>query len=234
MSNLKDLVTYHIRTSKRVKHIQWRFTPLRGLELIVPPHFKTEKANYYFEQHRAWIEKIVEKHKLHVSQTIHLPDKIQLIAFEQAWLIRYVPTCFKKVKLYHHAGELVLTCSQNTLETGKKLLQKWLNQQAHRILIPILDQLSQQTHLHYEKISFRRMSSRWGSCDKKKSLSLNVHLLFLPLPLIHHVMIHELCHLKHMNHSERFWSLVAKFDANYLQHRKSLKSAHQFVPGWAL
>src|SRR3990167_3876024 len=75
---------YQLRVSQRVKHIQWRFTAHRGLELVVPPHFKQEKEHDYLEYHRAWIEKILEKnsHQL-VKPTLTLPDTITFPAFEK-------------------------------------------------------------------------------------------------------------------------------------------------------
>jgi predicted metal-dependent hydrolase len=71
------------------------------------------------------------------------------------------------------------------------------------------------------KLGLRR--TRWGSCTNKKVISLNIALISLPEYLIDYVLIHELCHTRHLNHSKSFWAEVAKYDPLYLHHRKSLK-----------
>ncbi len=76
----------------------------------------------------------------------------------------------------------------------------------------------------YENISIKKQKTRWGSCSSNKSLSLNFNISKLPLHLMRYVIVHELCHLKEMNHSKRFWDLVAIADPDYKLHNKELKN----------
>jgi predicted metal-dependent hydrolase len=71
------------------------------------------------------------------------------------------------------------------------------------------------------KLGLRR--TRWGSCTSKKVISLNIALVALPEYLVDYVLIHELCHTRHLNHSRFFWAEVAKYDPLYVHHRKSLE-----------
>lgn len=68
----------------------------------------------------------------------------------------------------------------------------------------------------------RYMRSQWGSCSESGKLSLNTHLVKLPQSLIHSVLLHELCHLKHLNHSKAFYALLASFDPNWKAQQDEL------------
>lgn len=75
----------------------------------------------------------------------------------------------------------------------------------------------------YQRISVRNTKTRWGSCSSRGVLSFHYRLLFLPEPLRDYVIVHELCHLKEMNHSRRFWQLVAATIPEYRERRQALR-----------
>lgn len=77
----------------------------------------------------------------------------------------------------------------------------------------------------YNKVSIRNQSSRWGSCSKSGTLSFNYRLIFKPAEVFDYVLVHELCHLKEMNHSVKFWDLVARTCPNYKILRRQLKQS---------
>ena len=73
---------------------------------------------------------------------------------------------------------------------------------------PRLHRLSLKMGHQFRRTSVERPKTRWASCSRRRSISLNAKLLFLPPELVDYVLIHELCHLLEMNHSKRFWTLV--------------------------
>ena len=87
--------------------------------------------------------------------------------------------------------------------------------------------VNQLNSIHFQatigKLSLRDNFSRWGSCSRKGSISLNFKLLFMPQEIMDYVIIHELAHTKYRNHGPRFWSLVEKAMPDYSQKRKWLR-----------
>lgn len=75
----------------------------------------------------------------------------------------------------------------------------------------------------YEKCRLSHANTRWGSCSSNRTISLNIGLMKLPEPLRDYVILHELAHLNHMDHSKAFWAEVGKHDRNYKMHEKKLK-----------
>jgi len=92
--------------------------------------------------------------------------------------------------------------------------------------------VSQEVNLPFKNVSIRGQKTRWGSCSSDQSISLNCKLLFLPSPVVRYVLIHELCHTVHMNHSAAFWALVGCFEPNYRQLDRNLRDARCDVPLW--
>jgi predicted metal-dependent hydrolase len=77
--------------------------------------------------------------------------------------------------------------------------------------------------LSYNKIFIRNQTSKWGSCSSKRNLSFNYRIVFLPETLANYLVIHEICHLQEMNHSEKFWQLVARAAPNYKELRNQMR-----------
>lgn len=92
----------------------------------------------------------------------------------------------------------------------KQKLERWLRTEAQSYLNLRLAELSQETGLCPTAMKVRQYKARWGSCDNKGRLSFNYLLMMTPPWVIDYVIVHELCHLKHLNHSQQFWQLVAQ------------------------
>ncbi len=85
-------------------------------------------------------------------------------------------------------------------------------------------QLSETLGLEFNNLTIKKTHSRWGSCSRGQNINLSLYLAQLDQSLVEYVMIHELCHTKHLNHSKSFWTLVEKCEPNHKELRKTLKS----------
>ena len=106
--------------------------------------------------------------------------------------------------------------------------------EAHAALGPWLDRSSLETGLRYARIQIRRQRTRWGSCSRNGTISLNACLLFQPPDVVNYLLIHELAHTRHMNHSRRFWSLVEKHEPRWQELDAGLTRGWREVPAWAI
>jgi hypothetical protein len=97
-------------------------------------------------------------------------------------------------------------------------------EQARTLVHSRLPQLNERYRFAYHRVSIRDQKTRWGSCSLKGNLNFNYKIGFLPPELADYLLVHELCHLKEMNHSPRFWSLVSKEIPDYEKLRKQLRS----------
>lgn len=98
-----------------------------------------------------------------------------------------------------------------------------LKRKAAKIIISRLEFFNAIYGYKYQRLSIKDQKTRWGSCTHSGTLSFNCRLALLPSALLDYVVVHELCHLKEMNHSSRFWNLVAKSIPDYKQRRRELK-----------
>ena len=112
-----------------------------------------------------------------------------------------------------------------------ELLRAWFRQRAEEKLPERLNELAEPLGVAPAGVQIRAQKGRWGSCSSNGRISLNWRLVLLPLKLADYVLVHELCHLRHMDHSEDFWNLVASLIPDYRDRRERIA---QFQPELAL
>lgn len=115
---------------------------------------------------------------------------------------------------------------QRTIHDG---ITKALRVQAKSYLPRRLKTLADQHGFRYNKLRFSSAGTRWGSCSSERTISLNIWLMQLPFELIDYVILHELTHTRHMNHSQVFWDELALFVPNHRDLRRELKHHHPYA-----
>ena len=108
-------------------------------------------------------------------------------------------------------------------ELIKEMLTKWYKDSFGDIVRERIEKYSPELNVAPAKIFIKNQKTRWGSCSTKGNINLNWLLVMTPLEIIDYVIVHELSHLKVMNHSQEFWTLVESILTDYKERRKWLK-----------
>lgn len=231
-----DAEVIRVRESTRARRMTIHVTPHFGVEVVVPPRTPARDVQRFVSAHLEWIEETEEELASSAPPFDRsLPADIHLPALDEHWRVRYRRTSERGVHATElDGGVLELRGAVHDEAACRARLRRWLADKARAGLGPWLERLSERTGLSYRKMQVRGQRTRWGSCSTQRTISLNFSLLFLARPLARYLMIHELCHTRHMNHGPRFWALVESHEPNARALDAALGEAWREVPGWSL
>ena len=179
------------------------------------PYRSKRFALAFLEDKSRWIEKQIQKNTSRKKIEINLEDEVLL--FGEIYSIDSDEAALLRKKLHR---------LQSTEE--KKVLQaydRFYKELAKSYLTQELKKYAKIMNLSFVEVKFRKMKSRWGSCSSRGVITLNSELMKLKKESITYVVIHELAHLVHMNHSKEFHDLVEKYLPNSKVIRKELKAS---------
>jgi predicted metal-dependent hydrolase len=145
---------------------------------------------------------------IYVAHPWYIPTPVVMLFIhdQKDWIKKHIHLLYPKKD--------ILTKSQLTI----------LKKKAMNTLIPALQVIAKEMSLTYKRVSIGAQSSLWGSCSSNKNLHFNYKIQYLPSHLLRYLIIHELAHLVHLNHSANFWALVESYDNNFKMHKKELKT----------
>lgn len=211
-----------VRRHARARRLRLRVSPAGEVDLLLPRGCSRAEGLAFLEANRAWIEG-----RLAAVEPLQIPDSIELTAIGRHWpVVRHSGAGCRE-----QADHLLLGDAPDAWQPA---LVRWLQRTARRELEPLLSTLSAELGLPYGQLTVRGQRSRWGSCSGTGNISLNRALLFLEPALVRYVLVHELCHTVHHDHSPRFWQLVARCEPDWQRLDRALRRAMSRVPRWAL
>ena len=221
-----------VKKSPRAKRMTLRVSPTkRDVILTIPRTTGLRKAGAFIEQHVDWLN----------EQLSELPEPVP---FENGRIILFKGQLHELVfcgpRTKKQTGQRVVTrkTDQDQLATASlqilgavdhapRRLKDWLKKQAKQTLIKRVDFHAERLGLTYTRLGVRDQTSRWGSCSSNKTLSFSWRLILAPEHVLDYVAAHEVAHLREMNHSARFWNLVAKTMPEHDNARKWLRQNGQ-------
>lgn len=220
----EQTITYILKRSLRARHARLEVRPQTGLTVIVPHSYKIGQLPGLLESEEQWISS-------NLARFSHSQSSSAKMKLKSSDTVPYLGRDLELVKQENHSGG-GLTLEGNRLAVSRVLfgdgilelaLERWYRAEAAKLIGERTYKLSTQMGVSYKRISIRGQKTRWGSCSRKKNLSFNWRLLMAPEPVIDYVIIHELTHLKEMNHSKRFWELVAQRCPRWREYKQWLK-----------
>jgi len=217
-------IFYILKRSFKARLIWLCVKPGTGLTVTVPKYYNLKNLSGFLKSNSAWIIRHLNKR---FDQIPALPQMTAHPTSTMSYLGKYITVMQERkntgpsaVRLEQNGLVVSLNPSSNKHFLGE--LEKWCRDQVSSLLQPRVERFSQQMGLSYNRVFIRNQKSRWASCSYRKNLNFNWRLVMVPESVLDYVVVHELCHLKEMNHSKAFWNLVGHYCVDWREHRKWL------------
>jgi len=225
---------WKLRVSPRARYARLLIRPYGGLEVVIPPRFPRADIPFLVERHAQWARQQLARQS-ELRRSIQLPQSLDLVFDNSSTPVVYGDQSLVfNYDLFTGMSPEPIIIEANTRAQQIRGLRDWIRQRARQLFPPLLAQLARTTGLEFEKVTIRSQKTRWGSCSARGHISLNDQLMFLPAKTVEYLMIHELCHTRHLNHSRAYWRLVESHCPDYREHEKLLNRSRELVPDWFL
>lgn len=223
---------YQIRWSARAKKARIVVTPEK-VEVVSPRQVSEKHLKLFVHQHKNWIVETRQKFRAKVADS---RNSLTPIVFQDGSLIPFLGSSYRltviasKAKTIHFEfnNEFlvrvpVILNDQQGFEAIESMFIRWLKSEIKQQVELIVGKYAPAHDIMPRSVTIRSQKTRWGSCGAQNDININFRLAFAPYAVLEYVVIHELCHIKHKNHSATFWNFVAQLMPDYRTQRKWLK-----------
>lgn len=222
------LIEYELHKSSKAKRVS---ISLRNgqLRVAVPTGFTFEYAKNFLEDNKQWVAKNLRKQ--FAESKISLPEKYvsgeKLLYRGRSYPLVIDQGCREKYSAAFKGSRIVVSIpegldQENQKRFVKRLIDNWYKGQALKLLPEQVDYYSKTLNLTYNKLKIKNQKTRWGSCSSKGNININWRIIMAPHQVAAYVIIHELAHLRYLNHSKDFWRVVEEYLPDYKKWKKWL------------
>lgn len=197
-----------------------------GSVLVKAPLFMTDEAiGEFLMKKSSWIsKKLQEVAALDLSaMKVSFKDGSTFYYLGQELTLSIESITSKVCMIKKMENKLVVYTNSDDQELIRTLVNKWYRLRAQEIINERVRSYSQFIKENVKSVTIRNQKTRWGSCTSGRGLNFNYRLVMMPPEILDYVIVHELCHLKHMNHSKEFWSEVERILPDMKIRKKWLK-----------
>jgi predicted metal-dependent hydrolase len=196
----------------------------KGLTVVLPSGYDLDRLPVLLKEKGQWILKSLARYRQApangATRELRSGSRIPYLGRELKIVKSQVLTLPESVKL--DGDHLLINLNNHKIKLCL-VVEWWYRQQAAKLIKKKVAELCPRLRVSCNRIVIKGAKTRWGSCSRKGNLNFNWKLMMVPEPVIDYVVIHELCHLKEMNHSSKFWQLVGEHCPEWRKHRQWLK-----------
>jgi len=223
-------VAYTIRPSPRARTLSLFIRPDTGLVVTIPRAMPEERIEPFLRRYRSWILRQTARLARTAEQIPRRwPYGATLPYHGQEHAVELSKTSGRSQVERTGDGRLIVAMRRPTLDGARRMLRQWYQGQATVWLTERVQALGPRLGVTWRRIGIRDPRHRWGSCSFTGHLSFNQRLIMAPPAVIDYVVVHELLHRKELNHSGRFWALVAEHYPGYREAKGWLKTYGPFL-----
>ena len=216
------MVKYTLVRKPGLKHIYLQVKKNLEIEVRTNEYVSLEVINKFIDKKTKWIN-------LRIAQLKHYQQK-KIIENENFIFYlgeKYQLICSSNIKFNNHvelkADKMLIQVFKKNNDVSTEFLIDQFYKSEINIISSLTDKWSKIMGLFPNKISFRKARTRWGSCNAENNISYSIFLLKLPIFLIEYIVVHELSHIKHKNHSRQFWDLVTQYLPDYTIRQNKIR-----------
>lgn len=184
--------------------------------------FVTKKSAWIVKHLETMKAKKVEKEIVTGSRLYYL-GKSYYVQIKQNSSLKYATLKFT------HAKFLIETPKELSQEELAWLIDNFYKQKAIEKITPLVEKWSKEMDLMPSYVGFRKAKTRWGSCSGRDRISFNYYLMKMSISCIEYVVVHELAHIEHKNHSANFWALVQAYLEDYQLQEEKIKAFERLI-----
>ena len=223
-------IAYSVRQSRRAKRVSLRLSAERGLELVYPAGKRHPPPEAVLREQANWIIRAMRRAEAAAANAFrrHYEPGEEFLVRGQAYrLMLREESAPGRAAAALNGDRLELWLGACPKDSDRELRRaaviSFYRGLAQDYLPGRLDALASELGLPYRQLRIKNQKTRWGSCSAKRNINLNLRLMMTPDAAIDYVIIHELCHLRHLNHSPAFWRLVGSRCPDYQLWRAWLR-----------
>lgn len=219
-------IAYTINKAK-IKNIY--ITIENGEVVIKAPWYTTRnQIQEVVESKRDWIMKKLEEYNVSPRKAKEYEDgeKFQILGESYYLNIYYKDINNAILNVENEKIEIILPLSyaeEDNTEQIKKMIDKMYYMIAEKEVESAMEKTRKMVGLAPEEYKIKKIKYAWGTCSSRKVITINQNLMMYSRKAIEYVVLHEICHLKYMNHSKEFWNMVEKYMKDYKEVRSRLK-----------
>lgn len=206
--NLPDVGTVTVRKHPQARSVRLSVDSSGSVRVSIPRWLPYAAGIEMATRQRLWIQKQLARHPSKFLEDGLRVGKAHRLSFRPNGQLDAPKTRVigNEVVVQYPPNLAPFDASVQT--AAEKAAIRILRVEAETLLPQRLKTIAQHTGLEFASVSVRQLKTRWGSCDAKKHITLNIYLMQLPWNLIDYVLVHELAHTEELNHSKRFWDIV--------------------------